>query len=213
MSTVFERINAWEADQGLDGFQRSLDWALYNESGGYFDRNMPGVKEGYFTEGDEKRTMWKRSKLSHAVGLSNEPGDSGGFTKFGVAQNAHPMVDVWNLDLAGAEAIYKKGYWDACRCDELPYEVAFQVFDAACGSGPGRAVKLLQRALGVTEDGKFGPATLAACHNADPVSFAEKFSEVRVAFGYSIAERDPSQAKWLPGWTRRWKVLKHGEKE
>ena len=213
MSTVAQRIRAWEKDLNITPFERCVDWALYNESGGAFDRKIPGVIEGKFTPGDADRPASKRSLLSRAVGLSNEAGDTGGWTKFGIAQNANPQIDVPSLTLAQAVELYRKGYWIPCRCDELPFEVAFMVFDAACGSGPNRAIKLLQRTVGVAEDGKFGPATLAACKAMDPDTFADKFMEVHCAFGRSIAEHNPSQQKWVAGWTRRWRVLKYGEKE
>ena len=46
MSKVAERIRAWDSDLNISEFDRCLSWALYNESGGAFDRRIPGVCEG-----------------------------------------------------------------------------------------------------------------------------------------------------------------------
>ena len=59
--------------------------------------------------------------------------------------------------------IYRQGYWDRCRCEDLPYHpLRLVVFDAAVNSGPGQSLKWLQMELGVTADGVIGPKTLSA---------------------------------------------------
>jgi lysozyme family protein len=220
---VYDRIMAWKAGDPISNHQKAIEWALYNESGGAFDRRIPGVKEGLFTPGDQFLPSNKRSLLSKAVGLSFEEGDSGGFTKFGFAQNAHmrldkstgkmvKTIDVEKMTLDDAERKYKELYWDPCRCDEMPYSVAFQVFDAACGSGPGRAIELLQEALGIAQDGKCGPVTIECANSVDERSFADVMVEKRLKWARYIVAKKPAIAWALPGWTRRWQTIKYGEK-
>ncbi|WP_281423880.1 glycosyl hydrolase 108 family protein, partial [Mesorhizobium silamurunense] len=57
---------------------------------------------------------------------------------------------------------YRRFYWDAVLGAELPDGVDCAVFDFAVNSGPGRAAKYLQAVLGVAQDGRVGPATVAA---------------------------------------------------
>ena len=106
--------------------------------------------------------------LKQEGGYSNHPRDPGGATNLGITKRTlaewmkRPVTDaeVRNLQVADVEPIYRANYWDACRCSELPDGVDLLVFDAAVNQGPGRAKRLLQRALGVAEDGVFGPVTM-----------------------------------------------------
>jgi lysozyme family protein len=93
---------------------------------------------------------------------TNDPSDPGGLTRWGVAQNYHPEVDVASLTLEGARAIYRAEYWDACQCDEFPPPLALAIFDCSVNQGVTTAIKLLQRALRVDADGVVGPDTIAA---------------------------------------------------
>lgn len=201
--SVLMRIQAWESGRCLVPFQRALDWALYNESGGAFDRSMPGVADGRFDT----------IALKHAVGISDDPADSGGFTKFGIAQNAHPDIDVRSMTLAQASQIYAAQYWHPLRCDDLPEAVAIMVFDAACGSGIRVAAQALQRALGIEDDGVIGPQTIAAAKAMDQMLLCERIKQKRFDFFDSIVARRPSNVKFLPGWKRRASFLKFGERE
>ena len=61
--------------------------------------------------------------------------------------------------------LLKLDYWTACKCDALPPGLDLVVFDMAMVSGPGRSIKLLQKALGFEGgdvDGDIGPKTLNA---------------------------------------------------
>lgn len=96
-------------------------------------------------------------------GITNDPNDNGGLTKYGISQRAFPNLKIVELTLEDARDIYKKNYWDACRCDELPGSFDIAVFDTAVNQGPTQAIKLLQRAVGVLDDGVIGKITLDAC--------------------------------------------------
>lgn len=111
--------------------------------------------------------------LVHEGGKCDDPRDPGGRTNQGVIQRVYdgfrrnrnlPKRDVYLMDDAERDAIYKLQYWDAIRGDDLPAGVSYVVFDGAVNSGPGQSVKWLQRALGLpVVDGKVGEATIAAC--------------------------------------------------
>lgn len=73
-----------------------------------------------------------------------------------------------NIRLELVRRIYRQGYWDRCRCEDLPYHpLRLVVFDAAVNSGPGQSLKWLQAELGVAVDGVIGPVTLAALADVD----------------------------------------------
>ena len=88
-------------------------------------------------------------------GITNDPNDNGGLTKYGISQRAFPNLKIVELTLEDARDIYKKNYWDGS------FDIA--VFDTAVNQGPTQAIKLLQRAVGVLDDGVIGKITLDAC--------------------------------------------------
>ena len=141
--------------------------------------------------------------LGHEGGYSNHSADPGGETMWGVTEavaraNGYtgPMLQ---LPQAEAKRIYKTLYWDKVQADALPDKVRYAVFDAAVNSGPGQAVRWLQRALGVADDGRIGPITLAYTRQADPEALARKMLAQRLRFMTNLTNW-PSFSR---GWARR----------
>ena len=94
-----------------------------------------------------------------------------------------------------AKAIYRRDYWDKLRPDELPQELAICVFDCAVNMGRDKAVRLLQRACGVAQDGVMGGNTIAAANRlVDPVV---RFSAERVIAYTGIRGFDTFGKGWL----------------
>jgi lysozyme family protein len=77
-------------------------------------------------------------------GYVNDPADPGGETRYGISKRAYPDVDIKNLTLAQAQAIYQRDYWDALACDGYSWEVALVTFD--CGVNQGVSVAKLLHA-------------------------------------------------------------------
>ena len=92
-------------------------------------------------------------------GYSNNPADPGGETRYGISKRAHPDVDIKSLTLDQAKAIYLRDYWTPASCDRMPEKIGHLVFDAAVNHGVTTAIKLLQRALKIPDDGIYGPNT------------------------------------------------------
>lgn len=137
--------------------------------------------------------------IGHEGGLVDDPNDPGGLTKYGISQRAYPNVDIKALTLDDAKAIYRRDYWVTINADQLPAGIRFDLFDVAVNSGVRQAVKLLQRALGIADDGSFGPRTLAAVQSADPVRLAVRLSAHRLMFMTDL-KNWPNHGR---GWARR----------
>ena len=149
--------------------------------------------------------------IGHEGGFSDDPKDPGNWTggrpgvgkllgtKYGIAANTYPDLDIKALTLEQAKAIYRRDWWDKIHADQLPGAVAFQLWDFAVNAGISRAVISLQRAVGVADDGKLGPLTLAAV-NAMPVpDVLARFNAERLDF-YAGLSTWPAYGK---GWARR----------
>ena len=148
-----------------------------------------------------------KALLKHEGGYVNHKDDPGGMTNLGVTKRVWEewvghAVDEQTMRGLTPDAVaplYKKRYWDAVHGDDLPSGVDLVVFDCAVNSGVGRASKLLQRAAGVTDDGKIGPGTLQAVMAADPKELVAAFCDQRQAF----LEALPTFATFGKGWSRR----------
>lgn len=123
-----------------------------------------------------------KALIGHEGGYVNDPKDPGGETKFGVSKRAYPGEDVAGLTLERAKALYLRDYWDVIHADELPKHVRFAVFDAAVNSGVRQAIKWLQRAVGVNDDGIIGHKTLSAVVAMDPYKLVAVFNGQRLKF-------------------------------
>jgi lysozyme family protein len=152
--------------------------------------------------------------LEHEGGYVHHEKDPGGRTNHGVTQRVWEEwvgheVDEKQMRALTPETVaplYKRKYWDACRADDLVAGVDYIVFDVAVNSGPGRAVKFLQSCVGVTADGGFGPATLAAVKEAekDPARLIEMYCAKRLEFLQSLKTFET----FGKGWSRRVQEVK-----
>jgi len=100
--------------------------------------------------------------LRHEGGYVLNERDPGGETNYGISKRAYPNLDIKNLSIERAIKIYKKDFWDELRLDEMPETIRLMVFDSAVNQGKTRAVRILQGALGIKQDGILGPMTFMA---------------------------------------------------
>ena len=140
--------------------------------------------------------------LTEEGDLSDHASDPGGLTKYGISSRAYPTLNIRALSIEDAEDIYRRDYWRPIHGDALPSGIALLLFDSAVNFGAGAAIKLLQRALKVTEDGIMGVETLNAVerisHRA-PVQFLIDLCAER-ALRYA---RNSNLNTFGRGWFRR----------
>lgn len=140
--------------------------------------------------------------------LVSHASDPGGATRLGITlatfrrwrgDSSLPASALEAMTHEEAKAIYHAFYWNVVRADDLPAGVDYVVFDFAVNSGPRRAVAVLQRILGVTEDGVVGRETLGALAAQDRLALIENYSRARLTFLRSLPHFDT----FGRGWTRR----------
>ena len=136
--------------------------------------------------------------LAEEGGQSNHPADPGGLTKFGISQRAYPTLDIAALTLNDAQALYRRDYWQLLHGDQLPSGLDLLMLDCAANQGVVTAIKLLQQALRIQDDGIIGPKTLSAAAVAMP-GLLDAFTAER-ALRY---EFNRNEAVFGRGWYRR----------
>ena len=137
--------------------------------------------------------------LGHEGGYVNHPADPGGETKYGISKRSYPHIDIPTLMRAQAVEIYRRDFWQRVSGDELPSAFAFQALDAAVNHGIGQAVRWMQRAAKVADDGVIGPVTLAAVKRAAPADLVLLFNAERLDFYAKLTTFDA----FGRGWSRR----------
>lgn len=106
--------------------------------------------------------------------------DSGGTTKYGIAQKWHPDINVRELSRTGAEEIYRREYWEPADCDELRWPLDLVIFDTAVNQGVAYARDLRTESLDAAE---------AILH--------------RLARYANLADRNATLRIYLRGWVNR----------
>ena len=148
--------------------------------------------------------------LAHVLqsegGWADNPSDPGGATMKGVTLATYrkykpgatkaQLRAISDADLA---MIYRGGYWNKVKGDDLPAGLDLVAFDAAVNSGPGRGARWLQEALGVNPDGVIGPKTIAAANAAHKEAVIDRACSIRLNWLRTL----PHWPTFGKGWSRR----------
>ena len=136
---------------------------------------------------------------------TNDPIDPGGETKYGVSKKAYPDLDIKNLTIGGAIAIYKDDYWIPAKVERLPDRLQGQYFDMVVNQGMTKAVRILQRACNgknkqdIKVDGRIGPNTIKATAQVEP----DRLRAYRIMEYARLALTRPKLEKYYYGWVKR----------
>ena len=145
--------------------------------------------------------------LHHEGGYVNHPKDPGGETNLGVTKRVYlehgGKKDMKDLLVEDVAPIYKKGYWDKMKGDELPNGLDLCVFDFGVNAGPGRSAKYLQTMIGTVADGGIGPNTLKKLGEYVEKHGIEKCIEDFQGARQDYYEKLSTFATFGKGWTRR----------
>lgn len=151
--------------------------------------------------------------LNHEGGWADNPKDPGGATMKGITIATYRRFinakgtksDLRAITQEQIAAIYKRQYWNAINGDLLPDGVDYAAFDFAVNSGPARAVRYLQSAVGTKQDGKLGSETLAAIKDHPAARLVNALCDSRLVFMRGAKGKDgaPLWPTFGKGWTRR----------
>jgi lysozyme family protein len=114
--------------------------------------------EGKFTDNPKDRGNWTGGR----PGIGELKG-----TKYGIAASTYPDLDIKNLTLEDAKAIYYRDWWLKCGANEIDSAIIYQMWQFAVNAGMGNGKRCLQRAVKVLDDGDLGPKSLAAVKAMD----------------------------------------------
>jgi lysozyme family protein len=149
--------------------------------------------------------------FGHEGGYSDNPKDPGNWTggkvgkgkllgtKYGIAANTYPGINIKDLTEAQAKAIYFEDWWCALDMQRFSKVMQFQMFDAAFNHGMRNASKMFQRAVKSHDDGIIGPKTMIAAKAMDDNDKVIRFLSYRLRFFTDLKTFDT----FGRGWSRR----------
>ena len=125
------------------------------------------------------------------------------------------IIDHLNADTIlqqDAEDVFFNEYWLPVQGDALPEEVDMVVYDMAVNSGPGQAIKTLQRALKTVVTGRLSPGDISVANqlcarDQDPEILLNALFAQRLAFYKALVATNPAEGVNLHGWINRLKNL------
>lgn len=143
--------------------------------------------------------------LKHEGGFSNHPRDPGGITNLGVTKRAWEAYLKRSVDEAEMKALtpkevepfYRSRYWNVTRCDDFDDGLDLCVFDAAVNLGPAKAIRILQRSIGLPIDGLIGPNTIKAAADIPSTGLISDFCSERRTVYRAIPNFDVFGKGWL----------------
>lgn len=168
------------------------------------------------------------AKVNLEGGYVNNPNDLGSITNFGITQATARewgyTGDMRNLTRALALEIYKKGWWDRMRLDQIlawnPL-LADRMFDFGINAGRANCIKSLQRILNVLNrqgklyadidaDGGIGTLTMTALNGFLKARGLDGFNRLmfaltshQVAYYTEISEKRVQNEEFTYGWYDR----------
>lgn len=148
--------------------------------------------------------------LRNEGGYVNNPKDPGGETNFGLSKRTYPNLDIKNLTVDQATAIYYRDWWTPRPFDHMTCEdLAVKVFDTTVNLGVGRAIKFLQRCLKVNghpeivDDGDFGPHTLVVVNSMDGSGLLAVYRQMQANYYNALVTAKPELQQFIHGWLSR----------
>lgn len=148
--------------------------------------------------------------LGNEGGYVFNPADPGGETNWGISKRSYPNLDIKSVTKDVSKALYRRDFWDALGLDSWHPAIAEQMLDFAVNSGNSNAVRALQRAVGVNDDGHIGPVTLAAVKAQKPSYVVMNLLAERIEFMTKCS----TWQTFGKGWARRIATqLKYGAQD
>lgn len=141
-----------------------------------------------------------KTVLANEGGYVWDENDPGGETNYGISKASYPDVDIKNLSLADATAIYRRDFW--LFEGIINQAIATKIFDSYVNMRHA-AIRIAQKIVGAIQDGQYGLHTEAAINAFDPTNFLFAFRIGLVGHYSAIVAANPSEQKFLAGWLRR----------
>lgn len=139
--------------------------------------------------------------IGHEGGYSNRnpADDPGGETNWGISKRSYPHLDIKSLTRDQAAVIYFKDFWEPLQKTGAHPAVMWQAFDFAVNAGIQTSIRKIQTAIGVADDGHWGPVSGAKLASMDVNDVVMLFNAEQLDYRRKLS----NWASNSSGWTAR----------
>jgi lysozyme family protein len=107
-----------------------------------------------------------------------------------------------NLTLDEAIVVYSAGFWRK-EYQRLPDSLAFMMFDWGINSHPRSVIGRFQTHLGIKKTGELDETTITKINSLGEKNACQELLRCRLKRYLELVAKDPTQARYLPGWNTR----------
>lgn len=144
-------------------------------------------------------------------GFTDNPDDDGNWTggrqgvgklkgtKYGISAATYPDLDIKNLTIPKAKALYLRDWWEAIGADTMDGAIVYQIWGFAVNASIETAKRKIQAAVRVADDGKIGPITLKAINKMSVSDVLLRFTAQKIRYYKSLSK----WPKFGKGWMER----------
>jgi lysozyme family protein len=141
--------------------------------------------------------------LKNEGGYVNNPSDPGGETCMGITKRNYPDLNIKALTKEKAISIYYADYWVPMNLSILnDDDLILHTYDMGINAGIRTAIRLLQRLVGVNDDGYIGLRTVRAVAEFEGDIVAE-YIKRRKLYYVTLVQKKESLRPFIKGWLNR----------
>lgn len=140
-----------------------------------------------------------------------------GCTKFGIATNTYPNLDIRNLTIKQASNIYRRDFWNPLHLGELKSQgIATEIFDTAVNCGVGMSGRIVQRVCNHLNgrgkdypvDGRLTSDTIRWINwytqeRPNRLRYYKLLNGYQLGYYIQIVDRNPRMGRYLNSWLSR----------
>lgn len=162
-----------------------------------FDKSFERLigHEGGFQKDPNDRANWTTGKIGQGRLVG---------TKYGISAMSYPGEDIEGMPIERAKELYRRDFWGPAGCDLVPEAAKFILFTIAVHTSaprtPTTAIKMLQRALSVGDDGVIGKQTTLAIIQWNEYRLAARLMGQYIDYTNNNREQ---YARYGAGWSQR----------
>ncbi|MGI4748127.1 MAG: glycoside hydrolase family 108 protein [Janthinobacterium lividum] len=161
------------------------------------------VEEGGYVDDPRDTGNWTGGAVGSGVLVGSNMGVGAPVLAAWMKTSSLTVDTMRRLSFPVYSAIAKAQYWNPMACDDMPHGIDLMLFDFGWNRGVGTSIRLLQRVLGVGQDGVCGPNTIRAAHRHAAAELVRELAAGQTASYRSLHNFNIYGDGWLARTGRR----------
>lgn len=161
------------------------------------------VEEGGYVDDPRDTGNWTGGAVGLGVLIGSNMGVGAPALAAWLKTSSLTIDTMRTLSFSVYSALARAQYWNPMACDDMPPGADLMLFDFGWNRGVGTSIRLLQRVLGVSQDGICGPNTIRAAHRRPGLGLVQDLATEQSASYRSLRNFNIYGRGWLARTGRR----------